>query len=422
MSGNIDPTLVEDIFNIPRNGQNIAEESDEEDLGLPGPSASVSFDEKVSEVVDTLSKAGDVPSVAKKAEKSEEKTKESKVVEPNNDVETALKRSAPQANPVPVSEKRVSAPAPSPTSTSSNLFDDDDATEPTVSSPKPKAAEPAPQPKVEKSEPVAPKVESKPTPVQARKVVTPLPDNPDDEELANDDTKSADSSGPCEPWKAGEQWLLTSPAPKYDRLYREKKIALTPGVNSILKGGQLDFDKLFDELAELSVDVTVKTYNPQDIHDKMQLVQKLRTRLEHIRLQVSRQYHHWERYIELFHGVLCRTEYERGKQEGLNYDHLRDMEHYFCSLKALHKASEGVMRTLDGAFECLSRQVTVVLPMKEIERYGNSNGNAAATTPSAPKPMTPGLRKMDSLSSQPTNAPKSDSPDGGNGLPSGWAL
>ena len=414
MSDKVAPELVEDIFNIPRNGKNIAEESDEDDLGLPGSTTNVSFDEKVQEVTADLT--------AKPVEKTVENTKESKVATANNDAETALRKTTPatgKSTSATVAEKKAQAATPSPKSTSSNLFDDDDAVQPVISPPKPKVVQPVAGPL--KIDP--PKVEQKPVTKEVVKVEAPLPDDPNEEELANDDTKSADT-GPCEPWKAGESWLTVSPAPKYDRLYREKKIALTPGPNSILKGGQLDFDKLFDELSELNVDVTVKTYNPQDIHDKMQMVQQLRARLEHIRLQVSRQYHHWERYIELFHGVLCRTEYERGKQEGLNYDHLRDMEHYFCSLKSLYKASEGVMRTLDGAFECLSRQVTVVLPMKEIERYGSGNAPTPVTAApkqsqpitSNPKPMTPSLRKFDALDD------KTDTTEGDSVLPSSWKI
>jgi hypothetical protein len=90
------------------------------------------------------------------------------------------------------------------------------------------------------------------------------------------------------------------------------------------------------------------------------------------------------------------------------------MEHYFCSLKALHKASEQIMRTLDGAFECLSRQVTVVLPMKEIERYGAAPSSQPIN---ATKPATPALRKYDRLGGG-NSAPNDDS----NGSSSGWKL
>jgi hypothetical protein len=422
----IDPELIHDVFNIPRDGKNISDD-DDEDLGLAGGPANVSFDVKAKEVADAIAGAKVVPAESNSGQKNGENTKDSAAESPKSVIDKALRESVPVTAPKvasPVSEKKPPTAAPSHVS---NLFDDDAGPSATFSSEQ-KTVAPTPlkveTPKAE-AKPVveAPKAVETPKPVapkQAPKGVSlpsyaPFIPDEEDEELANDDTKSADRSGPCDPWEEGEQWLLDSPAPKYDRLYREKKIALTDGPNGILKGGQLNFDKLFDELAELNVDVTVKTYDPQDIHEKMQLVQKLRGRLEEIRLKVSRQYHHWERYIELFHGVLCRTEYERGKQEGLNYDHLRDMEHYFCSVKALHKASEQIMRTLDGAFECLSRQVTVVMPMKEIERYGAAPNSQPI---SSPKPMTPALKKFDGLNGG-KPGPK-DEPGGSS--PSGWAM
>ena len=64
--------------------------------------------------------------------------------------------------------------------------------------------------------------------------------------------------------------------------------------------------------------------------------------------------------VELMHGVLARTQYERGKQEGIQYEHMRDMEMYFAKLKSLHRISDNIQKNLDSAIDVLSRQVTIV--------------------------------------------------------------
>jgi hypothetical protein len=93
------------------------------------------------------------------------------------------------------------------------------------------------------------------------------------------------------------------------------------------------------------------------------------------------------------------------------------MEHYFCSLKALHKGAETIFKTLDAAFEVLSRQVTIVMPMKDIDR-NTPNTNTSGSIASKPSVMQPSQRKYDSLG-------KTDSKPSEGGTPSkatGWDL
>jgi hypothetical protein len=399
----ISPELIADVFGIPRDGKNIDDDDDDDGMGIGNVKATTPFEEKVKDVVSELS---NVPSGKNLlTEKTAEIPKEKNSVSPKEEVEKALKSTVPiEKKPDSTRQEKKSVPP-----SIANLFDDDIAPETSVAAkPEPPKVE-APKVPLKEIEPV--KVDASSLKVLAKKVEAPMPNTTHDD----DDSERETVGGPGksgQQWSDDDRWLLRSPGPKYDRLYHEKQIALGNGSRSILKGGEIKFDEWFEELANSNIDITVKTFDPRDIHEKMQQVQQLRTRVEYIRLRVSQQYHHWERFIELFHGVLCRTEYERGKQEGLYYEHLRDMEHYFCSLKSLYKAAEGVMRTLDGAFECLSRQVTILLPMKEIERH--SNGASVAAKP--PTIMTSSLKKLDSL---PTNANETKSDEG---VPAAWAL
>ena len=131
----------------------------------------------------------------------------------------------------------------------------------------------------------------------------------------------------------------------------------------------------------------------------------LRERLKEMQIQISTQYFLWKRCIVLMRGKLARTESDKPviKQEGVCYEHMRDMEFYYSDLEGLHDAVEKVGKTLDGAFDCLSRQVTICLPLKSIERYGNTETPESETKPHRPAhvsaPETPkgGESKVDEL-------------------------
>jgi len=164
-------------------------------------------------------------------------------------------------------------------------------------------------------------------------------------------------------------WLLESPAAKYDVFYREKKKI----VNRCCPGGLIPFTKWREELRGSSIDISVITFDPKEIHIKMQYVQNLRERIKEMQIDVNIQYFLWKRAIVLMRGSLARVESDKPtiKQEGVYYEHMSDLEHYFASLEGLHDVLERVNKTLEGAFECLSRQVTIALPMKSLERYDN---------------------------------------------------
>lgn len=181
------------------------------------------------------------------------------------------------------------------------------------------------------------------------------------------------------------KWLLKSPSEKYDNFYEEKRSLLT---NDLLKDGEIPFDDYYRELSNANVDVNVSTYDAEEVGRRITEVMQHRDRIKHIQLYVNSQYFVWKQFMELLPGLIARIEYERGKQEGIVYEHLKDMYSYFGSLDGLHKSCEMVSKHLDAAYASLSRQVAIAQPQNEYDRFVGG-----------PKPMNQQLRSFDSLSS-----------------------
>ncbi len=162
------------------------------------------------------------------------------------------------------------------------------------------------------------------------------------------------------------KWIVKSPSEKYDRFYEKKRSSLL----DLLPGGQIPYRKYLDELKEARVNLNSDSYDTRDIYDRMCSVQMWRERVQEIAMHCNEQYYMWDRFIELFRGVLARTEYEKPalRQDGIVFQHMRDMELYHSRLHSLHVSIAQVLRNLESAFECLSRQVTISLQGKEPNR------------------------------------------------------
>ena len=182
-------------------------------------------------------------------------------------------------------------------------------------------------------------------------------------------------------------WMVKSPAPKYDKFYEKKRYV----INKCCIWGQIPFDAWRKELRESSVDVSVPSYDPQEIQEKMQVAHKYRERVKEMQTQINSQYFMWKRAIVLMRGSLARVESDKPviKQEGVYYEHMHDIELYFAEIEGIHDVAEKVNKTLESAFECLSRQVTINMPLKPIERksyqskpgatkYGTTDGQQSS--------------------------------------------
>lgn len=363
MATTIDDHFIDDIFGIPRDGSNISDDdNDDYSVGQEDPA---SFEEKAQSVINDIQKAvgPDAPEQSKpQLNDVEEKKLPVKESEhdnvKNDDVEAEMQQALPPAKDDP-----------------GNIFD---ATESKA------AKEEAIDSAHVDAESKDPNVVADQTDVKVEQEAT---EKVQAVEAGTDAVKQPDSnSAPL--MIAGRptrhNWVLDAPAPKYQRFYDAKREALE---GALLKGGELPFSQYFQELEEASVDVSVgETFQPELVCEKMAECQKNRERIKQIQLRVNRQYFQWERHMDLFEGVLSRIEYERGKQEGVKFEHMYDLESYFAEVKSLYKSIDSVMKTLDAAFECLSRQVTVTMPTRDIDRYSTG-----------PKPMKPSLQGYDGL-------------------------
>ncbi len=181
-------------------------------------------------------------------------------------------------------------------------------------------------------------------------------------------------------------WNNKSPTQKFNVFYEQKKNL----IERILIGGPIPFKKYRNDLKNSNVDISTQVFDTNEIYKKMEIVQGMRERVKLIQISCNSQIFLWERGIQLMHGMLARVEYDKPavKQDGVIYEHMGDMELYFHELKGLYKSADAVMKTLDGAYDCLSRRVTIALPLKPMERYAKQE---------EPKASNPDLKNYDSL-------------------------
>ena len=167
-----------------------------------------------------------------------------------------------------------------------------------------------------------------------------------------------------------DDWNIVSPSPKFDTFYKEKRNTL----KSLMSGGErINFKRFIKDLIAAKVDVTISIYDLQGIQEKMQAVQGWRDRVREI--QMSCRHFKWEKSVELLTGLLARVEYAKPakKQDGLIYEHLGDMDIYLAELRDIYKSAEIVSKNLDGAYDCLSRQLTLAMPKYDRTIYDSPN-------------------------------------------------
>lgn len=166
------------------------------------------------------------------------------------------------------------------------------------------------------------------------------------------------------------KWQVVSSSARFEKFYEQKAEMII----AITHGKQIPFSKYRQELMDSVTDVSCRIFDGIEIARKMGNVQTLRNRVCQIQTDVNDQYFEWKRSVELMRGVLARTLYERGKQEGIEKEHMSDMEIYFSKLEALHRSAEGIEKNLDAAASVLSRQLNVCNP--NIQRnFENQEGN-----------------------------------------------
>jgi len=166
------------------------------------------------------------------------------------------------------------------------------------------------------------------------------------------------------------QWLLESPSKIYNRFYETKREL----VFNILGNCQIPFDKYRKELEESSVDVSSEVFDGRENYKKMEKIQVLRDRVKTIQVKCNSQYYIVKRWIELLKGVLSRIQYLKPviKQEGLYYDHMRDLEYYYAQLEDLNDSADKISKNLSAAYKVLEIKMHICIPLKSPDTYDKS--------------------------------------------------
>jgi|TARA_Y100000034_G_scaffold101366_1_gene125606 hypothetical protein len=177
-------------------------------------------------------------------------------------------------------------------------------------------------------------------------------------------------------------WTFNPPKgeDEFFSFYEEKESAIR---GWLLPFGEINFQKITSELKKARVDMSSLNYGDlKVVFSLMKEIQQWRDRVAQMAIQVNSQYYSWKRAVDLFTGLLAQYKYEKPavKQDGVVYAHMGDMIKYYSQLESTHRSIEMILKNLDNAFECLSRQVTISMPGKDHEDLEKKASKKTANT------------------------------------------
>jgi hypothetical protein len=163
------------------------------------------------------------------------------------------------------------------------------------------------------------------------------------------------------------QWFLDSPTPLYNDFYLLKKDM----INRCTPGGYLPFDEWTNELIGCHVDIKKEVFDNKSYIEQMTKIQNYMERVKNIQIKCNNQYFLWEVFVPNLKGCLARVEYLKPaiKQDGLVNQHMKDIEWYYAKVQHIHESAKGVMKTLEKAFETVSRKASLATPSRPAEKY-----------------------------------------------------
>ena len=176
--------------------------------------------------------------------------------------------------------------------------------------------------------------------------------------------------------EGGVQWFLKSPTPLYDEFYSLKKDM----INRCTPGGYLPFDDWTNELIDCHVDIKKEVFDNKSYIMQMTKIQNYMERVKNIQIKCNNQYFLWEVFVPHLKGSLARVEYLKPaiKQDGLVNQHMKDVEWYYAKVQHIHESAKGVMKTLEKAFETVSRKASLATPPRPAEKYDKrESGNVS---------------------------------------------
>ena len=162
-------------------------------------------------------------------------------------------------------------------------------------------------------------------------------------------------------------WNFKTDDADFLSFYEEKESAVR---GWLLPFGEINFKEIISELNKARVDLSSLNYGDLNkIFLMMKEIQQWRDRVAQMAIRVNAQYYSWKRAVDLFIGLLAQYKYDKPavKQDGVVYKHMGDMVRYYSQLESSHRSVEMILKNLDNAFECLSRQVTISMPGKDHE-------------------------------------------------------
>ena len=161
---------------------------------------------------------------------------------------------------------------------------------------------------------------------------------------------------------------MESPSKLYNNFYQTKREL----IEKFTPGGHIPFESWTSELINCKVDnMQTEIFDNKTYVRQMGQIQQHMDRVKNIQIKCNNQYFIWERFIPNIAGALARVEYLKPsiKQDGLAHQHMRDIEWYFGNLKHIHESAKGVMKTLEKAFETVSRKATITSPVRSSDKY-----------------------------------------------------
>jgi len=163
------------------------------------------------------------------------------------------------------------------------------------------------------------------------------------------------------------QWQLECNNERFERFYEEKKGI----ISQVVSTEQIPYKKWVRELSSACVQLDDnQLYDLKYLNEKMQEVQRYLDRVTQIYVICNDQFFSWQQIIPMFEGLLAGFLYEKPaiRQEGIIYEHMRDMRFYWAQLSSIRDSTDVVLKNLEKARETISRHVTIILSNLEPNR------------------------------------------------------
>ncbi|MFA5759383.1 MAG: hypothetical protein WC942_08540 [Clostridia bacterium] len=188
-------------------------------------------------------------------------------------------------------------------------------------------------------------------------------------------------------------WFTESPSRLFDQFYRIKKNFIDTYITNVR---QINYDRFMYELENAKVDVSTEVLDKTVLFLKMDEIQRNIDRVVHIQLKCYDQYFITKRFVELLRGSLARVQYLKPqlKQDGLILEHMGDLELYCKRLETVYEGANQIMKTLERAFDNISRKVTWSLEPRNIDRYPD-NDDSRKFLKTEKKEMKSGMNSSD---------------------------